>query len=186
MEPFMMTYSREDLGTPGPGDELWPKYSLAPLLRSERYFLRQHNEHITDDELRAFTCANKIEAAVAANDFQNARKMAFTALKLGPNCPDAYAGILVYLSDLIDLDTTICGLREIILATRYFYEDVFREGLARFYGQSLTRQYTRALTMLAQNAQLTGRLDVMTYTFEELARLVGRDDTMYRAPLISC
>jgi hypothetical protein len=183
---FQQYLSTQGPGSTNPGDELWPEYYLAPMLQSERRFLHFHDEHVKDNEVRAFTCANKIPPALDAGDVANARKMAFTALKLDPKCADSYAGIMMYMRDMIDLDTMICGYREILFATRPFYQEVFDERLARFYGNSLTRPYTRALTTFAMAAHNCARLDLATYTYEELLRLVGRDNTGARSPLVAC
>jgi hypothetical protein len=162
---------------PNPGEKLFPEYHMPPLCCSERYFLHYHDPDVHEDEERAFVVANKIPSALEKNDTATAREMAFTALQYDGNCVDGYTGTLLYVHNLTDPDTLICGYREIIYHSRPFYKDVFDEGKALFYGNSKTRPYTRPPTELGAAARAADRLDLATYTYEELIRLGRRDNT---------
>lgn len=169
-----------------PGDELYKSYHLGPMIASERMFLRMHYPDITDDQIRAFTIANKVESAIERGDIDSARKMSYHALKLDPECTDALSGLCMVMNQFADGDTVVCAYREILRAVRPFYEDVFEDGQGMFYKISNTRPYMRVLTHLGGTANNSDMLDVATYVYEEMIRLNHSDNTGARSPLACC
>jgi hypothetical protein len=187
LRAFATSFERQGSGDSVPGDELFPQYQIVPQRLCERQFLTLHNPDITDDEMRAFTVANKIEDALGRHDNPTARKMAFTAMRLDPRCVDAYIGVLLYMNELTDPDTIITGYRELLYAIRDFYADGWEDRELDFYKMSFRRPYIRALCNLAGASRRDDDLiEITTFAYEELLRLNFGDNTGARTPLVSC
>jgi tetratricopeptide (TPR) repeat protein len=167
-------------------DRFFPQFQLDVVSRAERDALLQRRPGITNDEIAAFTISNKIPQAIKQKDYTKARDMAFLAIKLDPKCFDAYIGLLLYNTPLIDLDTIICGYRELISAMRVFCQPALTASPNQLYSVLGARPYIRALVSLASAAKDAGRLDVATQIYEELIRLDRRDSSGARTPLIVC
>jgi hypothetical protein len=105
--------------------------------------------------------------------------MGFTASKLEGKRVDGYIALMLCMKNPVEVDTSVCGYREIIHAMQPYYRDLFVEGQDRSYPEKWTRPYyapirtlyTRALTNFAWCPRNAERLDLAIYISEELLRL---------------
>lgn len=167
------------------GDKDYVQYELPPLIKTER-MLSSIQQGWTPEKERAFTIANKARSAMNQDNFDDASKMSYQALNIDPLCIDGWRNLSKILNKIVDGDTVICNLREIINFSRQLYHNEFNANNGMFYSMAHTRPYLRILTDIAMTSFQSDQLDVTIYAYEEMLRLNHNDDTGARNNLLAC
>jgi len=132
--------------------------------------------------------AQKLAWEAYATDDNEARELAYAALKLDPDCADAY----VVLGNLAEDPQTAAkeyrkgveaGRRAIV---RESGDDAFETDAGRFWGIVTTRPYMRALEGLAMALRTDGKDAEAIRHMQELLRLNPEDNQGIRYTLINC
>lgn len=176
-----MMQQYQNPNTVHPGDDCYKQYQLMHFVQSERMFLSSFN--YTEDQIKAFTIANKADDAINKGNLDDANKMAFHALKLDPTCIDAWRILCVLLKPLSDTDSILNALREILPFAREKYASEFDE-VGRFYQMSETRPYMRLLYQIYESAKQAEKCDTAICALEELIRLCHGDNMGARDHLL--
>lgn len=120
-----MMQQYQDPGATQPGDDVYKQYHLRHFLNSERMFLSTYD--CTEDEIKAFTIANKAEDAIDKGKLEDAERMAYHALKLDPSCIDAWRILCVLLKPLSDTDSILNALREVLPFARESMNQILKK-----------------------------------------------------------
>ncbi|RLT36388.1 MAG: hypothetical protein DWI57_14950 [Chloroflexi bacterium] len=119
--------------------------------------------------------------AIDAPD-RRARKLIKDALKLDPDCVDAY----ILLGEMADsLPDAIAEFRKAVAAgERSLGADVFEEDRGAFWGMIETRPYMRALRSLATSVWNYGEVDEAVQLYQEILSLNPGDNQGVRYALL--
>lgn len=119
--------------------------------------------------------------AIDAPDRQ-ARKLIKDALKLDPNCVDAY----LLLGEMADsLPDAIAQFRKAVAAgERTLGSDLFETNRGHFWGLIETRPYMRAMQNLASSLWNYGEVDEAVQLYQEMLSLNPGDNQGARYPLL--
>ena len=113
---------------------------------------------------------------------RRARKLIKDALKLDPNCVDAF----VLLGEMADnLPDAIAQFRKAVAAgERSLGADVFEEDRGAFWGLVETRPYMRAMQNLSSSLWNYGEVDEAVHLYQEMLALNPGDNQGARYPLL--
>lgn len=113
---------------------------------------------------------------------RRARKLIKDALKLDPNCVDAY----VLLGEMADsLPDAIAQFRKAVAAgARSLGDDMFDENQGYFWGLIETRPYMRAMQNLASSLWNYGEVDEAVHLYQEMLALNPGDNQGARYALL--
>lgn len=163
-------------------DALYQHYNFSQSLVAERLFFSQ-TENITPNKVGAFTIANKAEDALEKGCTDDAETMAYHAIKIDPECFDAWRVLCRLMTQFSDNETVISSLREILAYAQEYFKNEFKVA-GVFFSITQTRPYMRLLFEIADNAQMADRYDIAIYAYEEMLRLNHNDNMQMRRKLL--
>jgi hypothetical protein len=82
----------------------------------------------------------------------------------------------------LDVDTLICGYRELLSTMRTFCAPALAAPQSRLYTSIMARPYLRVLAGLGAAAREAGWIELATSAYEELLRLDRADNSEARTP----
>ena len=119
-----------------------------------------------------------------SGNFDKSKKKARKAMAMNPECTDAYLARLLAMTRLVDGDTVLYGLRELLGRAQEMYCLYFSERVC--YQMTRSRPYIRILMAIGSVAYAINRIDLATEAYEVVIGANGSDAPNARNPLVSC
>ena len=124
--------------------------------------------------------------ALYSGRFEESKKKAQKALSLNPECTDAYLARLLAMTQLVDGDTVLYGLRELLGKAHQIYSFYMNASCRICYQLTRTRPYIRILMAIGCVAYGMNRIHTATQAYEVVLGMNGTDAPNARHPLVSC
>ena len=122
--------------------------------------------------------------ALYSGNVDESKEKARKSMAMNPECTDAYLARLLAMTQLVDGDTVLYGLRELLGRAQEMYCLYFHHRVC--YQMTRTRPYIRILMAIGSVAYGMNRIDIATEAYEVVIGANGTDAPNARNPLVSC